>query len=237
MKNKKEKNNNFEKIQNATSKSKRLLKSTFENLFSFMESFSESTKGKIEKSEVVINNFANNKDGVNKKEDIEIIFNNIINKNIKKQEQEIEILKENFNKAAITYKRAVLIKDINNYLNNVINTEINSTALDNQQVEIISSVIILNNRLRGIRKIISKENKNIQYINNLFEIDNPLICLEKTKEIIKDSMKQIKKLKQEFIMEFYYDMDRYPETEELMTSFSNIEYQITSKERELAVMA
>lgn len=234
MKNKKERKNNFEKIQNATSKSKGLLKNTFGTLFSFVESFSDNKKTKKDFTE---KDYQNDKyeEIINIKEDIESIFNNRINENIKEQEQDIKILKENFNKATIIDKRAVLIKDINNYLNNTINTEINSIPLNDKQIEVLSSIIILNNRLRGIRKVISKENKDIQYVDNLFEMDNPLVCLEKTKEIIKDSMKQIKNLKQEFIMGFYYDMDRYPETEDIMTAFSNIEYQITSKERELEV--
>lgn len=245
MKNKKVKKNNFEKLQSATNKSKGLLKNTFGTLFSFVEKISGPSKNRIENDEISLNTFSyeindsteNDKfvmyeEDIEVKEDIENIVQNKIDENISEQEKDINILKYEFNKASVKDKRSVLINGIHNYLSNTINIEINSVLLNDKITEILCSTIILNNRLRGIRRIIRKENKNIEYINNSSEITE-ILCLDKVKEIIEDSIKQIKNLKQEFIMEFYYDMDRYNETEDIMTEFSSIEYQITSKEREL----
>jgi len=251
MKNKKGKKNNFEKFQNATDKSKGLLKNTFGTLFSFIENISGTSKNRAENDEIISCNETslndldtmNNSKGNDKfvmyeedkqeNEDMENIVQNKIKENITEQEKDINILKNEFKKAGVKDKRSVLVNGIHNYLSNTINIEINSLVLNDRMTEIFCSTIILNNRLRGIRRIIRKENKNIEYINNSFQTNSEILCLEKVKEIIEDSIDQIKNLKQEFIMEFYYDMDRYPETEDIMTEFSSIEYQITSKEREI----
>lgn len=166
----------------------------------------------------------------------------VIEENLKEQKDEIDELKELFNRAEIKNKRSTLVTGIHNFLSKTINIGLSLlpiTICKNKFVGMLGSTVILNNRLRSMRKIIRKENKNISYItykNIANELRNQKLCIDKTKEVLEDSMHQLQNLKQEFIMEFYYDMDRYPEADDIMTEFSSIEYQITSKNNELEEM-
>lgn len=167
---------------------------------------------------------------------------NIIKDNLNQQKMEIEQLKNIFNDADIKNKRAVLVNGIHNFLSKTINVGLESfdvSICKNKFVSILGSIVILNNRLRNLRKIIRKENKSINYIyyNDIaIELQSQELCVDKIKEILDDSFVQLRNLKHDFTMEFYYDMDRYPETEDIMINFMNIEYQITSKSIELDEM-
>lgn len=48
--------------------------------------------------------------------------------------------------------------------------------------------------------------------------------------MLNDAKIQLESLKQEFVMEFYYDMDRYLEANDIMLEFSDIMYQLSSRE-------
>lgn len=166
----------------------------------------------------------------------------IIDYNLNQQKEEIEHLKKLFNDTDIKNKRSVLVNGIHNFLSKTINICLESNEnyiCKNEFVSILGSIVILNNRLRNLRKIMRKENKNINYINYkdiVAEIQNQELCIDKIRELLDNSFSQLKNLKHDFVMEFYYDMDRYPETEDIMVNFMNIEYQITSKNIELDEM-
>ena len=166
----------------------------------------------------------------------------VIDEKLKEQKNDIDELKKSFNCAEVQNKRPTLVIGIHNFLSKTMNIGLNLlpiTICKNKFVGMLGSIIVLNNRLRNMRKIIRKDNNNINYItykNIEEEIKNQQLCIGKTKEILEDSLHQLQSLKQEFIMEFYYDMDRYKETEDIMTEFASIEYQITSKNIELEEM-
>lgn len=162
-----------------------------------------------------------------------------IEENLVEQQIDIEEIKNLFNEAEISKKRGTIVTGIHNFLSKTINIGFSLLPLSickNKFVGMLGSTIVLNNRLRSMRKMIRKENQNIDYITYkklLFSVQNEKMCIMKMQEVLNDSVLQLNSLKQEFIMEFYYDMDRYPEVENIMTEFSNIEYQLTSKEMEL----
>lgn len=166
----------------------------------------------------------------------------VIEENLEEQKKDIDKLKDEFNKAGIKEKRPTLVKGIHNFLSKTMNIGLSLlpfTICKNKIIGILGSAVILNNRLRSMRKIIRKDNNNINFItykNIANEINNRKSCVDKTKEMLEDSLHQLQNLKQEFIMEFYYDMDRYSETENIMTEIASIEYQITSKTLELEEM-
>ena len=166
----------------------------------------------------------------------------VIDENLKEQKNDIDELKKLFNRAEIKNKRPTLVTGIHNFLSKTMNIGLSLlpiTICKNKFVGMLGSTIVLNNRLRNMRKIIRKENNNINYITYKTiekEIKNQQLCIGKTKAVLEDSMHQLQSLKQEFIMEFYYDMDRYPEADDIMTEFASIEYQITSKNIELEEM-
>lgn len=162
---------------------------------------------------------------------------NSIDQNLKNQQMEINELKKKFNSVAIDKKRSIFITGINNFLVNTINLQISiGPVCKNKYLKILESMVILNNRIRNMRKIIRKENDNIHYIKYddlLGFIKTKTLCIQKLHNIIDDSFLQIENLKQEFILEFYYDLDRYHEGDNIMESFSNIEYQLKSRSMEL----
>lgn len=174
-----------------------------------------------------------------KEETDQEIIHNIINENIKEQTKDIEQLRDNVKRVETKEKRANLIIEIHNFLNKTIDTGINLITLPNnknQSLEVLINVIVLNNRLRNLRKIMRKENSKIEFIRYKDIVDSikqDELTNSKTEELINDTLFQFKTLKQEFEMEFYYDMDRYSETNEIMIDFSSIEYEITSKRIEL----
>lgn len=174
-----------------------------------------------------------------KEEDEQEIVYKIMNDNQKEQSNDIEQLKDSVKKVESNKKRSTLVIEIHNFLNKTIDIGINlipTNISKNIHLGILVSVVVLNNRIRQLRKIMRKENSEIEVIKykDIIEIlkDNELI-VEKTKELLVDSLYQLKNLKQEFEIEFYYDMDRYNETEDIMVDFASIEYEITSKKNEL----
>lgn len=163
----------------------------------------------------------------------------IIEEYLTSQKIEIKELKEQFHQAQINDKRSVLVEQIHKFLDKTIDIGLNVSLpsfYKNKVDGMLVGLVIINNRIRNIRKIIRKENKDIDYIiyDNIKEIiKNEISCIYKTKEILDDTLYQLDNLKQEFIMEFYYDMERYSVSEDIMTEFSSIAYQIASKQSEL----
>ena len=180
-----------------------------------------------------------NKYKKSKEENEQEIIRNIINENIREQNNDIENLKDDVKKVESYNKRYTLIIAIHNFLNKTIDTGISPITIPNiknQSLELLINVIVLNNRLRNLRKIIRKENSEIEFIKYKDIIDSikeNRLTNYKTEELINDTIYQLKNLKQEYEMEFYYDMDRYSEAAEIMIDFASIEYEITSKRIEL----
>ena len=100
-----------------------------------------------------------------KEENDQEIIHNIINENIKEQTKDIDQLRDNVKRVETKEKRATLIIEIHNFLNKTIDTGINLITLPNnknQSLEVLINVIVLNNRLRNLRKIMRKENSEIE---------------------------------------------------------------------------
>jgi len=196
---------------------------------------SELSKIKKQRQETKINDTTEENKVVKINEEIDFV-KTIIEENLQEQSLEIDEIKDSFNQAEVKSKRSILITGIHNFLSKTIDLGLNllpSVISENKFDGMLGSIVVLNNRLRSIRKIIRKENKDMEYITyeNIKEVST-----DKTREMLEDLMHQLQSLKQEFIMEFYYDMDRYPESDDIMTEFTSIEYQITSKNSELDEM-
>lgn len=191
----------------------------------------ELSKIKKQNSIITISDFVS----VNELEKIK----NILSDNLKEQDNDINEIKQTFKQADLMDKRATLVTGIHTFLSKTINVGINllSTPICNDRLgSMMCSAVIINNRLRNVRKIIRKDNDGIIYITYqkvINDLKTKKLCIDKIGELLDDTMRQLENLKQEFIIEFYYDMDRYEESEDIMTEFSSIEYQITSKNIEL----
>lgn len=191
----------------------------------------ELSKVKKQSSSITISDFIS----VNELEKIK----NILADNLKEQESDVEEIKQSFKQANLMDKRATLVTGIHTFLSKTINVGINllSTPICNDKLgSMMCSAVIINNRLRNVRKIIRKDNDGIVYITYqkvINDLKTKKLCVDKIGELLDDTMNQLENLKQEFIIEFYYDMDRYEVSEDIMTEFSSIEYQITSKNIEL----
>lgn len=158
-----------------------------------------------------------------------------IEKNFERQENDINNLKKLFNQAKFTDKRKTFVEGVHNLLAKALSLEF-STTCKNKFIEVLGSTIILNNRIRSIRKVLRKENDSIEYLTYKYisdSLNEQKDYIEKSKNMVDDSIHQLKTFKQEFIMEFYYDMDRYPQTESIMEAIAELEYQVRSKADEL----
>lgn len=163
----------------------------------------------------------------------------MIDENLKEQQLDIDHIRNLFNKVELQKKRGIIITGMHNFLSKTLNIGLGLLPLKickNKWFGMLGSTVIINNRLRGMRKMIRKENQTINYItykNIMNSIQNEKSCIQKMNEILSDTWMQLENLKQEFIMEFYYDMDRYPEVDDIMSEFSSITYELTSKKLEL----
>ncbi len=167
------------------------------------------------------------------------IIHAIIEENLKEQTKDIDSLRERVKAVEYSNKRYTLVTEIHNFLSKTIDIGYNllpSSISQNKPIGVVVTTVVLNNRIRNMRKVMRKENEDIKFIkyNSLMsEIKDEKTCISKAEELLDDAAQQVDRLKQEFIMEFYYDMDRYEETEDIMVEFSSIEYEITSKKLEL----
>ena len=167
------------------------------------------------------------------------IIHAIIDENLKEQAKDIDSLRETVRNMEYSKKRYTLVHEIHKFLSKTIDIGYNllpSAISKNKLVGILVTTVVLNNRVRNMRKIMRKENENIKFIkykNIINELQEETKCISKARELLEDVLHQVETLKQEFLMEFYYDMDRYPETEDIMIEFASIEYEITSKKIEL----
>lgn len=161
--------------------------------------------------------------------------------NLKEQRAEIQKINELFNQVPNIKKRGIVVSGIHNFLSNTISIGLSILPMSlfkNPFMGALASSVILNNRLRNMRRLINKENKigYIKYSDISKRIAKQNDCIYQTKDVLGDSMFQLKSLRQEFELEFYLDIDRYPELKEIKEQFNAIEYQIESKNIELKEM-
>lgn len=165
-----------------------------------------------------------------------------IEKNIQEQEEEINKIKDLFRKAERVKKRKTFLGGFTKFLKNTIHlglTALPIKLLKNPTIGILGSTIILNNRLRGMRKLINKQNDSLGYINYK-EIERQIADQRSlnitTQAILEDTASQLKHLKIEFFWEFSYDLEQHPEIQQIKQQFIAIEAQIAEKNRQLQEM-
>lgn len=165
-----------------------------------------------------------------------------IEKNIQEQEEEIEKIKDLFRQAERVKKRPTFLGGFTKFLKNTIQlglTALPIKLLKNPTIGILGSTIILNNRIRGMRKLINKQNAALSYINYK-EIERQISDQRSlnitTQAILEDTASQLKHLKIEFFWEFSYDLEQHPEIEQIKQQFIAIESQIAEKNRQLQTM-
>lgn len=161
---------------------------------------------------------------------------NLINTNINEQDMDIDKIRVAFKNASMGKKRSSIVTGVHNFLTKTINIGMSLVPVavcKNKAIGMLGSVVVLNNRIRSMRKMINKKNQNINdilYSDISSSIQTEKNCVLKTREMLNDAKMQLESLKQEFIMEFYYDMDRYLEANDIMLEFSDIMYQLSSRE-------
>ena len=153
-------------------------------------------------------------------------INDYISDERKLHDLDINIIKDNFKKSSMSDKRMVLLDEVNNYLDNTISVKVNLNY--DKKIKKLTKIIIINDRIRLIRKILNKKNKNIILLDNI-ELINKYYSNDKTdilSEVINDTLIEIKNFKQEFEGEFYYDMDRYTSALNIMSIVNRLESEI-----------
>lgn len=178
------------------------------------------------------------KKGFTDLEDINLL-NEIIDDNLKRQQLEIDKIKILFKQAEKIKKRKTFLSGIYNFLNGTIGVGLALLPLKlfkNKMVGIMGSGIVINNRLRNLRKLMNKQNNDIDFITYKTvaqQIHDEKSCRLATQAILDDTMQQLGYLKTEFFLEFSYDMERYPESELIQQQFQAIEDQILRRNMEL----
>lgn len=181
------------------------------------------------------------KKGFTELDDINLL-NQSINENLEEQEKEIDKMKQLFKKADKMRKRGSLLRGVHRFLGTTITLAISILPLKlfkNKMVGIMGTGIVLNNRIRSMRKLINKQNNDINYITYkdvAHQINEQKACALSTEMILTDTLQQLNYLKTEFFFEFSFDLELYPEAKMIQKQFQAIEEEILRRNVELQDM-
>ena len=139
-------------------------------------------------------------------------------------------------------RKKTFYSGIVNFLNNTVtlsNTMFPIVLFKNQLVGFLTSSILINNRIRTMRKVITSKNKNLSYIEYrdiIKKLDTKIGCLTNIQTVLGDTLKQIEKLEYEIESEYQEDFDEYKETTDMYRKLDILKEQITPKKQEIDEM-
>lgn len=151
----------------------------------------------------------------------DLIFNDL-----KEQEKELEEIDKKFNNLKIS--------KINLFIKKALNIAVSFLPIKlfkNKLIGTLTSGLILNNRLKYIRKLTNSYDKEIilyNYKNILKEIKGNIDCLEKIKMISIDSLEQIEIIRNN-ILNDYQDSLEDEEVKNVLNHLKELELDITKK--------
>lgn len=174
-------------------------------------------------------------------QDIHLVESSI-EENLSNTHKEIDKLKTIVNLTSPKIRKKTFYSGIVNFLNNTVtlsNTMFPIVLFKNQLVGFLTSSILINNRIRTIRKVITSKNKNLSYIEYrdiIKKLDTKIGCLTNIQTVLGDTLKQIEKLEYEIESEYQEDFDEYKETTDMYRKLDILKEQITPKKQEIDEM-
>lgn len=174
-------------------------------------------------------------------QDIHLVESSI-EENLNNTHKEIDKLKTIVNLTSPKIRKKTFYSGIVNFLNNTVtlsNTMFPIVLFKNQLVGFLTSSILINNRIRTIRKVITSKNKNLSYIEYrdiIKKLDSKIGCLTNIQTVLGDTLKQIEKLEYEIESEYQEDFDEYKETTDMYRKLDILKEQITPKKQEIDEM-
>lgn len=174
-------------------------------------------------------------------QDIHLVESSI-EENLSNTHKEIDKLKTIVNLTSPKIRKKTFYSGIVNFLNNTVtlsNTMFPIVLFKNQLVGFLTSSILINNRIRTIRKVITSKNKNLSYIEYrdiIKKLDSKIGCLTNIQTVLGDTLKQIEKLEYEIESEYQEDFEEYKETTDMYRKLDILKEQITPKKQEIDEM-
>ena len=174
-------------------------------------------------------------------QDIHLVESSI-EENLNNTHKEIDKLKTIVNLTSPKIRKKTFYSGIVNFLNNTVtlsNTMFPIVLFKNQLVGFLTSSILINNRIRTIRKVITSKNKNLSYIEYrdiIKKLDSKIGCLTNIQTVLGDTLKQIEKLEYEIESEYQEDFEEYKETTDMYRKLDILKEQITPKKQEIDEM-
>lgn len=174
-------------------------------------------------------------------QDIHLVESSI-EENLSNTHKEIDKLKTIVNLTSPKIRKKTFYSGIVNFLNNTVtlsNTMFPIVLFKNQLVGFLTSSILINNRIRTMRKVITSKNKNLSYIEYrdiIKKLDTKIGCLTNIQTVLGDTLKQIEKLEYEIESEYQEDFDEYKETTDMYRKLDILKEQITPKKQEIDEM-
>ena len=174
-------------------------------------------------------------------QDIHLVESSI-EENLNNTHKEIDKLKTIVNLTSPKIRKKTFYSGIVNFLNNTVtlsNTMFPIVLFKNQLVGFLTSSILINNRIRTIRKVITSKNKNLSYIEYrdiIKKLDSKIGCLTNIQTVLGDTLKQIEKLEYEIESEYQEDFEEYKETTDMYRKLDILKEQITPKKQEIEEM-
>lgn len=187
----------------------------------------------IKKQKEVSNKKENNKfkeKWILDKQDISISLN-IIQKELMEQEKEIEQFRINIMNMNFESKKRIILSKVGFLMKGIINITFSFLPIKlfkNKFVGTITSAIILNSRIKCLKRIMNGENNQIK-LNNykyiLNEIKGKRDALLKTKEININSLNELESIKKEIMTKYEIDLDN-PEIMEILDNLNKTKEKI-----------
>lgn len=174
-------------------------------------------------------------------QDIHLIESSI-SENLVNTHKEIDKLKNIVNLTNPKIRKKTFYSGIEDFFKTTVNLSASMFPIvlfKNQLVGFLTSSILINNRIRTVRKVITNKNKNLNYIEYrdiIKKIDSKKGCLTNIQTVLGDTLKQIEKLEFEIENEFNEDFDSYKEIVNMYKNLDLLKEQIIPKKEEIDEM-
>lgn len=174
-------------------------------------------------------------------QDIHLIESSI-SENLANTHKEVDKLKTIVNLTNPKIRKKTFYSGIEDFFKTTVNLGASMFPIvlfKNQLVGFLTSSILINNRIRTVRKVITAKNKNLAYIEYrdiIKKIDSKKGCLTNIQTVLGDTLKQIEKLEFEIETEFNEDFDSYKEIVNMYKNLDLLKEQIIPKKEEIDEM-
>lgn len=170
------------------------------------------------------------------------LIDSSIKENLSNTHKEIDKLKKIVDYTNPKIRKRTFYGGILDFLKNTLEITVSMFPIvlfKNQLVGYLTSTILINNKIRTLRKVICSKNKSMAYIEYrdiIKKLETKQGCLENTKIVLSDTLSQIEKLEYEIEQEYKDDFDTYPQIIDIYRQLDNIRNQIVPKKEEIELM-